>query len=166
MPFRTDNALVKAAEVVGRLAALDTHTSLDDVWRRFVADYDLPPDLARKLGDAKHLAEYLRDEKDVGLAREIHAVTRTTFAPTIAHGGVKTNVIPDTVEVQMDIRTVPGDTAEQVQGMIVEALGPLAGRSRSCPGRRPLERSSPVDRCGPACSGSADGWFPAPASCR
>jgi acetylornithine deacetylase/succinyl-diaminopimelate desuccinylase-like protein len=145
MPFRTDNALVKAAEVVGRMAALEARTTIDDVWRRFVADYDLPPELARKLGDAKHLAEYLRDEQDLGLAREIHAVTRTTFAPTIAHGGVKTNIIPDSVEVQMDIRTVPGDTAEQVHRMLVEALGSLAGEVEIVLDSDDPPNGSPVD---------------------
>ena len=41
MPFRTDNALVKAARVVCALAAIDPTPRLDDVWNRFVSDYDL-----------------------------------------------------------------------------------------------------------------------------
>ena len=53
-------------------------------------------------------------------------MTRTTFAPTIAHGGVKTNVIPDVVEMQVDVRTVPGDGAEAVRATILGAIGPLA----------------------------------------
>ena len=48
------------------------------------------------------------DALPVGMARQFHACTHTTFAPTIAHGGTKINVIPDQVELQLDIRTLPG----------------------------------------------------------
>jgi len=36
-PWRTDNALVKAAEVVRRIAGYAPATDINDVWRRFVA---------------------------------------------------------------------------------------------------------------------------------
>jgi acetylornithine deacetylase/succinyl-diaminopimelate desuccinylase-like protein len=127
-PFHTDNALVKAAEVIRALAGIESAGRLDDVWSRFVADYDLPPELASLLSDSGDLRAYLEDAAldQIGLARELHAITRTTFAPTIAHGGVKTNVIPDAVEIQVDVRTIPGDTGETVQAAIAKALGPLA----------------------------------------
>ena len=48
------------------------------------------------------------DALPVGMARQFHACTHTTFAPTIAHGGTKINVIPDRVDLQIDIRTLPG----------------------------------------------------------
>jgi len=128
MPFRTDNALVKAAQVVSALASLDADVRLDETWRRFVRDYDLPPDLTEMLGTPDGLTRYLdaAEGDGLGVAREIHAMTRTTFAPTIAHGGVKTNVIPDVVEMQVDVRTVPGDDADAVRATILGAIGPLA----------------------------------------
>jgi acetylornithine deacetylase/succinyl-diaminopimelate desuccinylase-like protein len=127
MPFRTDNALVKAAKVVCALDAIDPAPRLDDVWNRFVSDYDLPPALGALLADPAGVREYLEGAAgdEIGLARELHAVTRTTYAPTIAHGGVKANVIPDAVNIQVDIRTVPGDTAETVRAAIAKALGSL-----------------------------------------
>ena len=42
-PLRTDNALVKAAEVVRRLAEHETPADLHDAWRRFVEGIGLPP---------------------------------------------------------------------------------------------------------------------------
>jgi len=45
----------------------------------------------------------------------------------MVHGGVKTNVIPDAVELQVDIRTLPGHGADEVRAMLAEALGDLAG---------------------------------------
>ena len=37
------------------------------------------------------------------LAREAHACTHTTFSPNVAYGGSKVNVIPDRVEIQVDM---------------------------------------------------------------
>ena len=39
---------------------------------------------------------------------------------------MKTNVIPDVVEIDVDIRTLPGVTGEDVDGYLREALGELA----------------------------------------
>ena len=41
------------------------------------------------------------------------------------HGGVKTNVIPDEVYVEVDIRTLPGETSADVQAHLRAALGDL-----------------------------------------
>ena len=43
-PFRTDNALVTAAEVVRRLAEFRPPTVMHDVWRRFVESVGYPPE--------------------------------------------------------------------------------------------------------------------------
>jgi acetylornithine deacetylase/succinyl-diaminopimelate desuccinylase-like protein len=123
MPLRTDNALVKAAEVVGRIAEYRPETRVHDVWRRFVEGLDLPPELARTLLEPESIRQFAETAEDLGLAREVHACTHTTFAPTVMRAGVKTNVIPDTVELQVDIRTLPGQTGDDVRAMLREALG-------------------------------------------
>jgi acetylornithine deacetylase/succinyl-diaminopimelate desuccinylase-like protein len=125
MPFRTDNALVKAAEVVRRLAEFRPQARIHETWRRFVEGMDLSPEFAQILLDPERVLEFCQSFPDLGLARMAHACTHTTFAPTMAHGGVKTNVIPDSVSLQVDIRTVPGETGEDVREMLREALGDL-----------------------------------------
>ena len=127
MPLRTDNALVKAAEVVRRIAEYQPETQIHDVWRRFVEGADLPEEMARMLLDPQAVRSFSQSVEDIGLARMVHACTHTTFAPTILHGGVKTNVIPDSVELQVDIRTLPGQRAEDVRAQLAEALGELFG---------------------------------------
>jgi acetylornithine deacetylase/succinyl-diaminopimelate desuccinylase-like protein len=42
------------------------------------------------------------------------------------HGGQKTNMIPDAVDIEVDIRTVPGTTQADVDAHLHEALGELA----------------------------------------
>jgi acetylornithine deacetylase/succinyl-diaminopimelate desuccinylase-like protein len=126
-PLRTDNALVKAAEVVKRIDAYRPRARIEETWRRFVEALGLPADLAEGLVDPDRVMEVCESLPMVGLARQAHACTHTTFAPTIMHAGTKTNVIPDRVELEVDIRTLPGQTAGDVRAMLDEALGDLAG---------------------------------------
>ena len=125
MPFQTDNALVKAAEIVRRLASFAPPAKLGDTWRRFVASMGLAPDVADALADPERLEDVIRT-MPLSLGRMLHACTHTTFAPTMMRAGVKSNVIPDTVELKVDIRTLPGETSEDVHEMLREALGDLA----------------------------------------
>lgn len=123
-PLRTDNAVVKAGEIVRRVAAYRPETRIGDVWRRFVEGMGYAPELAAALLDADNLWDTVHDMARVDLARTAHACTHATFAPTILHGGSKTNVIPDTVELEIDIRTLPGHTAADVDAMLDEIIGP------------------------------------------
>lgn len=126
-PYRTDNALVTAAEVVRRIAEYRPQTQIHDVWRRFLESMDYPRELIEPLLDPAALPGAL-EGLPLAMARQFHACTHTTFAPTVAHGGVKTNVIPDSVELEVDIRTLPGQTAEDIDAMLADALGDLADR--------------------------------------
>ena len=126
MPFRSDNALVKAAEVVRRIAEYRPQTLVHDVWRRFLDASELPAEITDALRDPDRIRAFVESAPDAGLARMVHACTHTTFAPTVLHGGVKTNVIPDTVDLELDIRTLPGHSPQDVRGMLAETLGDLA----------------------------------------
>jgi acetylornithine deacetylase/succinyl-diaminopimelate desuccinylase-like protein len=125
MPLRTDNALVKAAEVVRRIAEYQPDTNIIDAWKAFVQRSDLPPDMAAVLLDPERVRQFAATYPDVGVARMVHAATHTTFAPTVMHAGIKTNVIPDTVELDVDIRTLPGQREQDIRSMLDEALGDL-----------------------------------------
>jgi acetylornithine deacetylase/succinyl-diaminopimelate desuccinylase-like protein len=124
-PFRTDNALVTAAEVVRRIAEYSPPTQIHESWRRFIDGMAMEPELREQLLDPDQVHAALT-ALPLGMARHWHACTHTTFAPTVAHGGTKTNVIPDRVDLEVDIRTLPGQTGEDVLGMLREALGDLA----------------------------------------
>jgi acetylornithine deacetylase/succinyl-diaminopimelate desuccinylase-like protein len=79
------------------------------------------------------------------LARQAHACTHTTFAPTIIHGGTKTNVIPDEVNVEVDIRTLPGQRSGDIERMLRDALGDLAERVEITPFDENESTSSAAD---------------------
>ena len=50
------------------------------------------------------------------------------MAPTVAHGGTKTNIIPDRVDLQVDVRTMPGQSGDVAEAMLMDAIGDLADR--------------------------------------
>lgn len=142
-PFRTDNALVTAAEVVRRLAEYRPPTVIHDTWRSFVEGVDFGADWNERLLDPERLHDFC-EELPVGLARQAHACTHTTFAPTIISGGTKTNVIPDRVDVEVDIRTLPGQRASDVRELLDDALGDLAAHVEVTPFGENESTSSPT----------------------
>jgi acetylornithine deacetylase/succinyl-diaminopimelate desuccinylase-like protein len=145
MPLRTDNALVKAAEVVRRIAEYRSETTIIDAWRSFVERADLPPDMAEMLLDPVRLGQFVDTLPDLGVARTVHAATHTTFAPTVMHAGIKTNIIPDTVDLEVDIRTLPGQREQDIRDMIDEALGDLAGTVEIAAKSNDPASASPVE---------------------
>ncbi|MDY7101440.1 MAG: M20/M25/M40 family metallo-hydrolase [Actinomycetota bacterium] len=126
MPYGADSALLKAAEVVRRLGEYRPKARIDEVWERTVRAYELPDDLTERLLDPARVWDAFADVGDPARAKMFHACTHTTFSPNVIHGGVKTNVIPDTVDIDVDIRTVPGTTGDDVDANLREALGELA----------------------------------------
>ncbi len=127
-PFRTDNALVTAAKVVQRLADYRPQARILEAWRRYVEALELDPALTAALTDPERVWETVSRLDDLTLAREAHACTHTTFSPNVVRGGSKINVIPDRVEIDVDIRTPPGVETPEVDAMLAEALGDFADR--------------------------------------
>jgi acetylornithine deacetylase/succinyl-diaminopimelate desuccinylase-like protein len=124
MPYGADNALVIAAEVVRRLASYRPAAVINDVWKQYASALDVPSDVVDLLHDPSTIDQGLRHLPDHGTAKFAHACTHTTFSPNVIHGGQKTNVIPDEVAIEVDIRTLPGHDRAAVDAMLLEALGP------------------------------------------
>ena len=143
-PYKTDNALVTAAAVVQRIAEYQPATEIHDIWRQFLEGMEYPEEVVGPLLDPDTLVDAC-DALPVGMARQFHACTHTTFAPTIAHGGTKINVIPDQVDLQIDIRTLPGDGEAEVRAMLDEALGELAPKVELIASHDDPSTTSPID---------------------
>jgi acetylornithine deacetylase/succinyl-diaminopimelate desuccinylase-like protein len=124
-PHRTDNALVKAAEVVRRIHEYRPEARIDEVWRRHVEAMDYPAEIRDAFLDPDAIRDVC-DELPLGMGRLVYSCTHTTFAPTVAHGGTKTNVIPDHVMLEIDIRTLPGQSGDEARAMLLDAIGDLA----------------------------------------
>jgi len=144
-PLRTDNALVKAAEVVRRIDEYRPEAQLHEAWTRFIEGIGFPPELSEPLLDPDRIDDFCDELPLVGLARQAHACTHTTMAPTLMRAGTKLNVIPDRVELDVDIRTLPGWGTGDVVAMLEEVIGDLADDVTIEMGSEQVSTTSPID---------------------
>ncbi|HEX9888724.1 MAG TPA: M20/M25/M40 family metallo-hydrolase, partial [Nitriliruptorales bacterium] len=84
LPYRSDNALVTAAEVVRRLAGHRPPAVITDVWRAFVEGLEYAPEVAALMTDPQGVDAALESIEDLGMARFVHGCTHMTIAPTMA----------------------------------------------------------------------------------
>jgi acetylornithine deacetylase/succinyl-diaminopimelate desuccinylase-like protein len=125
MPFGSDNALVKAAAVVQRLADYRPAPRVHELWRERVDTLGLDEETRLALLDPARIDEVLAVLPPPAAAH-LHACTHTTFSPNVARGSMKTNVIPDRVQLEVDVRTLPGESTDEVTAHLRTALGDLA----------------------------------------
>jgi acetylornithine deacetylase/succinyl-diaminopimelate desuccinylase-like protein len=125
MPYKSNNALVKAAAVIQRLADYHPAPRLHELWRHHVEILGLGEDLTAQLVDPDRVDDALEAIPSEPLARQLHASCHTTFSTNAASGPMKTNVIPGVVDVDVDVRTLPGEQAADVEEHLRAALGDL-----------------------------------------
>lgn len=142
LPYAADSAIVTAAEVLRRLVAYRPPIVLGEVWRDFVAGLCFAPAVAAALLDEGAFDSAL-SLLPPGLAAVAHSSTRPTMAPTVISGGSKANTIPDRVEIQLDVRTLPGQGWRDVERMLDEALDDLRPRVRVLPAEHVPGTQSP-----------------------
>jgi acetylornithine deacetylase/succinyl-diaminopimelate desuccinylase-like protein len=118
-PLGADSALIKAAEVVRRLADFEPAAKLDDLWEAKIIALGLDADLTARLLDPGAVQEAIRDVPRSHRAN-LHSCAHMSFSPNVIHGGVKTNVIPDDVEVSI-INDDPS-SASPARGPLWESL--------------------------------------------
>ena len=123
-PYGADNALIKAAEIVVRLTAHRPTAHITESWRRWVGGMGFAPALAAALVEPGSVREGI-DQLPPELVPTAHALTHLTVSPNVIAGGSKTNVIPGRVDLEVDVRKVPGQHDEDVMEMLDTALGSL-----------------------------------------
>ena len=121
MPFGADSAIVKAAEVVRRIAAFQPPGRVDELWQRAITALGMPDEVVSALTDPARMDDMLA-ALPPSMGRFLHACTHTTMSPNVVRGGSKMNVIPDRVELDVDIRALPDD---DIPALLDAALGDL-----------------------------------------
>ena len=116
MPGIADNALVKAARLIERLAAFRPEPQLQPEVEGFlrVVLGEVPP--------ANEAVERTRAVSPAA-ADSVEALLAATFSPTIVSASVKRNVIPAVCELEVDCRLLPGQHPEHVEPLIRAVLG-------------------------------------------
>ena len=115
MPGIADNALVRAARLIDRIAGLKQPA-------RLIPETEA---LFAVLGDVPGPAEL--EHMVAGLPRETREMVEPMLAlavsPTMISASQRTNVIPGVCEIVCDCRLLPGDTPADVEPAIRAALG-------------------------------------------
>ncbi|MDE3026202.1 MAG: M20/M25/M40 family metallo-hydrolase, partial [Acidobacteriota bacterium] len=108
MPGIADNALVKAAKLIERIAAFTPEPQIQQEVAAF---------LRTVLGEVPAAASALdrARELDPVAADLVEPLLAATFSPTMITASRKRNVIPAVVEVTVDCRLLPGQTTEHVE---------------------------------------------------
>ena len=122
-PLMGDNALVKASEIVRRIAGYRPLAEIHDTWRGYVAAMEFDDELTRVLLDPVALGEWAAHHPERGFAADCHACTHVTLSPNVLRADGKTNTIPASVELEVDIRTLPGQTEDDVRRLLHELIG-------------------------------------------
>jgi acetylornithine deacetylase/succinyl-diaminopimelate desuccinylase-like protein len=116
MPGIADNALVKAARLIERLAAYRPELQLGPETDALVRT------LAGQPLEAAEALELAR-EVDVAAAELLEPLLSLTLSPTMVSASSLRNVIPHLCEVVVDCRLLPGQTQAQVEPLLREVLG-------------------------------------------
>lgn len=143
-PYASDNAVVKAARIAAAVAAYQPPATLHEIWRGYVEAMRFPRELAAALADARTLDAVLPTLPS-GLAKLVHASTRNTFSPNVLRGGSKVNVIADEAFIEIDIRTLPETTRDDVRKMLRDAIGDLWDEVEMLYESDNVSTSSPAD---------------------
>jgi acetylornithine deacetylase/succinyl-diaminopimelate desuccinylase-like protein len=116
MPGIADNALVKAAPLIEKLAAYEPEASIGPEVAGFLdavlGEQPPPPDVLARLRAFDPLA-----------AETIEPLLAFTLSPTMIEASERRNVIPGTVELTVDRRLLPGQTPEEVDPIVRSILG-------------------------------------------
>jgi acetylornithine deacetylase/succinyl-diaminopimelate desuccinylase-like protein len=117
VPGIADNALVKAAALIERAAAYREEPRLGPETEGF---------LAAVVGSVPPAAEALEAARavDPAAAAIIEPLLTTTLSPTVISASHKRNVIPGLCDVTVDCRLRPGDSHEDLDGVLREWFGP------------------------------------------
>jgi acetylornithine deacetylase/succinyl-diaminopimelate desuccinylase-like protein len=116
MPGIADNALVKAAQLIERLAAFRPEPQLGPEVEGF---------LRVVLGEVPKPMEAVARTRALSAvgADLVEALLGATFSPTIIAASRKRNVIPALCTIEVDCRLLPGQHSEHVEPMLRAVLG-------------------------------------------
>lgn len=147
-PYGADNALMKAAAIVQRVGEYRTPPRFHELWRQQIANLQegetVDAELAAALLDPATVDDAIANMPP-GAGSHLHSCCHMTMSPNVLVGPTKTNTIPDVVDIDIDVRTMPGETPDDVRHHLTEAIGDLADQVEISPLMNDMSSMSPIN---------------------
>lgn len=119
-PYGRDLAVAKIAEVARRVAAIEPEVRADEIWEGYVRAWKFDPATEEALLRGEGYEAFGQ------LESYSHAMSHLTISPTVLRAGNGINVLPSEAWLELDIRPLPGQTQEEIDSLLRDALGDLA----------------------------------------
>jgi acetylornithine deacetylase/succinyl-diaminopimelate desuccinylase-like protein len=123
VPTLGENAVVKMAAAIGALHGYRPEVKLIPEVKTLLVELARIRGLTDEPGPDNIDALLVRLNLDRGFTEAIRAMTRMTVSPNIVQGGLKTNIVPDRCEAELDIRILPGQDRDYVAGELRRCIG-------------------------------------------
>jgi acetylornithine deacetylase/succinyl-diaminopimelate desuccinylase-like protein len=122
VPVSEHNAVVKMAKVIEGLANYKPRIVLTPETKNLLQTIARLDGINDEINEC-NVDDILQKLHDKTIVPYLAAATRMTVSPDVIQGGVKTNIVPDSCEAQIDIRILPGQSWEYVIKELKEILG-------------------------------------------
>ncbi len=142
-PFGADNALIKAAAVVQRIGEHRTPPRFHERWLTQLDALGMDDEMKARMLDPATVDEAISHLG--GAAKYLHSCCHMTLSPNVLVSPTKTNTIPDVVDIDIDVRTMPGETPDDVREQLTLAMGELAEHVEISPLMNDMSTTSPID---------------------
>lgn len=117
-PYNKDFAILKIGEVARHIAEANLPIANDPIWQGFRESFKFDPE-SEKLIDSGDFSPF------GNLSAFAHAFSHTTISQTVLRAGGAINVLPSHAYLEMDIRPLPGQTQNEVDEMLRDAIGDI-----------------------------------------
>ena len=124
VPWQGTNALYRLSQVLGRIenyeAERDTSTSLFAHLSNFAIEHKPSAE------NVDEIIEEVRQDNP-RFASMLTALSRMTITPTMINGGVKSNSVPEQINLTCDVRTLPHQDDDYLRGELDKIIEGIPG---------------------------------------
>ncbi|WP_080796175.1 M20/M25/M40 family metallo-hydrolase [Corynebacterium pacaense] len=125
-PYGVTSSIRRIGVVAQRISDATPPVSQDGVWENFVRVFDFDGATLAALAEGSPNAY----EAFGDLAGYAYAISHLTVSPTVVRAGEAINVFPSSAHLDLDIRTLPGQTDDDVDAYLRGVLGDIAEEVR------------------------------------
>ena len=143
-PWKGDNALVKLSQAVQKINDYQPELSVSTVAFRElprlfpVKEAEITPE------NIDNLISRISEDGSL-ISSMLRGLSRMTVTPTMASGGIKSNVVPDAYELVCDVRVLPGQDIQYVRNELEKVLSDIEGCKLEIRGTTSPSASPPND---------------------